>query len=301
MEQIMKMLEKINYENAIFTTVHILMILVITWAVLGVVKMALRRLEQRLLHRGQTEGEVPSESAKRVETLTRLLRQGVIIVVWVMSSMVVLREFGIDIGPILASAGVVGLAVGFGAQNLVRDVISGFFIILENQVRVGDVAVVNGTGGLVERINFRTIVLRDLSGVVHVFPNGTITTLSNMTREWSAYVFDIGIAYKEDTDKVVEVIREVGNELKQDSYFGASMVEDIEIFGVDNFADSAVIIKGRIKTKPIKQWEVGREFQRRLKKTFDAKGIEIPFPHRSIYFGEASKPFMAKMVEDANK
>ena len=122
-----------------------------------------------------------------------------------------------------------------------------------------------------------------------------------MTREWSAYVFDIGVAYKEDTDKVVEVIREVGKELKQDSYFGASMVEDMEIFGVDNFADSAVIIKGRIKTKPIKQWEVGREFQRRLKKTFDAKGIEIPFPHRSIYFGEASKPFMAKMVEDANK
>ena len=301
MDQIMKMLEKINYENVIFTTLHILVILVITWAVLWVLKLALRRLEQRLLHRGQAEGEVASESAKRVETLTRLLRQGVVIVVWLIAGLVVLREVGIDIGPILASAGVVGLAVGFGAQNLVRDVISGFFIILENQVRVGDVAVVNGTGGLVERINFRTIVLRDLSGVVHVFPNGTITTMSNMTREWSAYVFDIGVAYKEDIDQVIEVIREVGQTLKSDSYFGPLMVDDMEIFGLDNFADSAVVIKGRIKTKPIKQWEVGREFQRRLKKTFDAKGIEIPFPHRSIYFGEASKPFMAKMVEDANK
>jgi small-conductance mechanosensitive channel len=301
MEHTMKLLEKINWENVIFTTVHIILILIITWVVLWVVRLALRRLEQRLLHRGQAEGEVPTESAKRVETLTRLLRQGVVIVVWVIAGLSVLRELGIDIGPVLASAGVVGLAVGFGAQNLVRDVISGFFIILENQVRVGDVAVVNGTGGLVERINFRTIVLRDLSGVVHVFPNGTITTLSNMTREWSAYVFDIGIAYKEDTDKVVEVIRDVGKELKQDSYFGPLMVEDMEIFGVDNFADSAVIIKGRIKTIPIKQWEVGREFQRRLKKTFDAKGIEIPFPHRSIYFGEASKPFLAKMAEDANK
>jgi moderate conductance mechanosensitive channel len=301
MEKIMKMLEKINYENVIFTTLQIFLILIVTWVVLAIVKLALRRLEQRLLHRGQAEGEVPSESAKRVETLTRLLRQGIIIVVWVIAGLVVLREFGIDIGPILASAGVVGLAVGFGAQNLVRDVISGFFIILENQVRVGDVAVVNGTGGLVERINFRTIVLRDLSGSVHVFPNGTITTLSNMTRDWSAYVFDIGIAYKEDTDKVIEVIRELGQELKSDAHFGPLMVDDMEIFGLDNFADSAVVIKGRIKTKPIKQWEVGREFQRRLKKTFDAKGIEIPFPHRSIYFGEASKPFVAKMAEDAKQ
>ncbi len=301
MEKIMKMLEKINYENVIFTTLQIFLILIVTWVVLAIVKLALRRLEQRLLHRGQAEGEVPSESAKRVETLTRLLRQGIIIVVWVIAGLVVLREFGIDIGPILASAGVVGLAVGFGAQNLVRDVISGFFIILENQVRVGDVAVVNGTGGLVERINFRTIVLRDLSGSVHVFPNGTITTLSNMTRDWSAYVFDIGIAYKEDTDKVIQVIRELGQELKSDAHFGPLMVDDMEIFGLDNFADSAVVIKGRIKTKPIKQWEVGREFQRRLKKTFDAKGIEIPFPHRSIYFGEASKPFVAKMAEDAKQ
>lgn len=301
MEHTMKLLERIDWERVVFTMLQIVLILAITWAVLGVVRLALRRLEQRLLHRGQAEGEIPTESAKRVETLTRLLRQGVVIVVWVIAGLVVLRELGIDIGPILASAGVVGLAVGFGAQNLVRDVISGFFIIMENQVRVGDVAVVNGTGGLVERINFRTIVLRDLSGVVHVFPNGTITTLSNMTREWSAYVFDIGVAYKEDTDQVVEIIREVGNELKQDSYFGPSMVEDMEIFGLDNFADSAVVIKGRIKTKPIKQWEVGREFQRRLKKAFDAKGIEIPFPHRSIYFGEASKPFLAKMMEDANK
>lgn len=301
MEHTMKLLERIDWERVVFTMLQIVLILAITWAVLGVVRLALRRLEQRLLHRGQAEGEIPTESAKRVETLTRLLRQGVVIVVWVIAGLVVLRELGIDIGPILASAGVVGLAVGFGAQNLVRDVISGFFIIMENQVRVGDVAVVNGTGGLVERINFRTIVLRDLSGVVHVFPNGTITTLSNMTREWSAYVFDIGVAYKEDTDRVVEIIREVGNELKQDSYFGPSMVEDMEIFGLDNFADSAVVIKGRIKTKPIKQWEVGREFQRRLKKAFDAKGIEIPFPHRSIYFGEASKPFLAKMMEDANK
>jgi small conductance mechanosensitive channel len=210
--------------------------------------------------------------------------------------LVILRELGVDIAPILASAGIVGLAVGFGAQNLVRDVISGFFMILENQVRVGDVAIVNGTGGLVERVNFRTIVLRDLSGVVHVFPNGAINTISNMTSEWSAYVFDIGVAYKEDVDRVIQIMRDTGKALREDKKFGPLMVDDIEVFGVDQFADSAVVIKGRLRTKPIKQWDVGREYRRRLKYAFDEAGIEIPFPHRSIYFGEASKPFAAQLL-----
>jgi small conductance mechanosensitive channel len=237
-----------------------------------------------------------TEQQKRVETLIRLVRQAIFIVVWVMVGLVILREFGVDIAPILASAGIVGLAVGFGAQNLVRDVISGFFMILENQVRVGDVAVVNGTGGLVEKVNFRTIVLRDLSGTVHVFPNGTINTTANLTSEWSAYVFDIGVAYKEDVDRVMDLMRKVGKEMREDEKFGPLMVDDVEVFGVDNFADSAVTIKGRLKTKPIKQWDVGREYRRRLKYCFDAEGIEIPFPHRSIYFGEVSKPFAAQLL-----
>ena len=169
-------------------------------------------------------------------------------------------------------------------------------MILENQVRVGDVAVVNGSGGLVEKVNFRTIVLRDLSGTVHVFPNGTINTMANLTSEWSAYVFDIGVAYKEDVDKVMEHMRQVGKEMRADKKFGPLMVDDVEIFGVGDFADSAVNIKGRLKTKPIKQWDVGREYRRRLKYRFDAEGIEIPFPHRSIYFGETSKPFAAQLL-----
>ena len=152
-----------------------------------------------------------------------------------------------------------------------------------------------------ERLNFRTIVLRDLSGIVHVFPNGTISTLSNLTNEWSAYVFDIGVAYKEDVDKVIELMKAVGKELREDPKFGPLMVNDIEVFGVDNFADSAVVIKGRLQTKPIKQWDVGREYRRRLKYAFDKQGIEIPFPHRSIYFGEASKPIAAQLVQGAGK
>jgi small-conductance mechanosensitive channel len=281
MEIFSSYVEKVQWDDLLFTALRILLVLVLAWLAMALVKVALRRLEQTLIEHGREAGDVLDESAKRAETL---------IMLWVMAGLVILRELGVEIAPILASAGIVGLAVGFGAQNLVRDVISGFFIILENQVRVGDVAVVNGTGGLVEKVNFRTLVLRDLSGVVHIFPNGTVTTLSNMTKEWSAYVFDIGIAYKEDTDRVVEIMRRVGAELREDHYFGAFMIDDVEIFGVDQFADSAVIVKGRLRTRPIKQWEVGREYRRRLKQAFDREGVEIPFPHRSIYFGEASKP-----------
>jgi small conductance mechanosensitive channel len=298
MDVISKFIADISWESVILTGFRVLLILVVFWIIMTVVKIALKRLEQHLVRRGQESGDVPSEAEKRAETLVRLLRQAVIIMIWVMAGLVVLREFGVEIGPILASAGIAGVAVGFGAQHLVRDIIAGFFMILENQVRVGDVAMVNGTGGLVEQINFRTIVLRDLAGIVHIFPNGTVNTMANLTREWSAYVFDIGVAYKEDVDKVIALMKQVGTELRADAKFGPLMVDDIEVFGVDNFADSAVVIKGRLRTRPIKQWDVGREYRRRLKHAFDREGIEIPFPHRSIYFGEASKPIVAQLLNE---
>ena len=300
MDLLQKYIENFNWETLMFTALRVLLVLVIAWIVLSVVRRLLKKLEQQLLGADQRGEEPPSEQAKRVETLIRLLRQAIIIVVWVVALLIVLREMGVDIAPILASAGILGLAVGFGAQNLVRDVISGFFMILENQVRVGDVAIVNGTGGLVERVNFRTIVLRDLSGVVHIFPNGAVNTMSNMTTEWSAYVFDIGVAYKEDVDRVIGIMKQTGKELRDDKEFGPSMVDDIEVFGVDQFGDSAVVIKGRLRTKPIKQWDVGREYRRRLKYAFDEAGIEIPFPHRSIYFGEASKPFATELLKNSS-
>lgn len=297
MELLKEYLATVEWSDLIFGALRILLILTLAWLLSKVARAGLARFERSLIEQGRQQGDVPSEASKRAETLVRLLRQGVVIMLWLVALLVVLNELGISVGPILASAGVLGLAIGFGAQNLVRDVISGFFLILENQVRVGDVAVVNGTGGLVEAINFRTLVLRDLSGIVHVFPNGSITTLSNVTKEWSAYVFDIGVAYKENTDRVIEVLRQVADELTQDAHFGRLILDEIEIFGVDKFADSAVIIKGRIKTRPIKQWEVGREFLRRTKFAFDREGIEIPFPHRSLYFGSDSAPFLTRLFE----
>ncbi len=296
---ITSIVNSINLQAIAKGAVHIVLILFIAWIATIILKKLLKKLKAHLMERTRSSGEYAEEASKRADTLTGLIRQAFLIGLWVIVVLIILKELGIEIAPILAGAGVLGLAVGFGAQNLVRDVISGFFFILENQVRVGDVAVVNGTGGLVEQINFRTIVLRDLAGVVHVFPNGTVNTLSNMTKTWSGYVFDLGVAYKENTDKVVKIIEQVGREMKRDAIFGPLMLEVPEIFGVDKFGDSAVVIKGRLKTKPIQQWAVGREFLRRIKYAFDAGGIEIPFPHQTVYFGEASKPFELKLLEAA--
>lgn len=276
---------------------RIVFILFVAWFFRSILDKLLDSLKTRLYARGQAAHEPQLESSKRVETLIMLVRQGAMLVLWLIVGLVILKEIGVEIAPFLASAGIVGLAVGFGGQNLVRDVISGFFIILENQIRVGDVAIINGTGGLVEEINFRTIILRDVGGVVHIFPNGAVNTLSNLTKEWSAYVFDIGVAYKENTDAVVAVLTEVGAQLQQDAAFGPMILEAVEIFGVDKLANSAVVIKGRIKTIPIQQWAVGREFLRRVKLAFDARGIEIPFPHQTLYFGEGSKPLAVQLLE----
>ncbi|MBL1215514.1 MAG: mechanosensitive ion channel family protein [Ignavibacteriae bacterium] len=301
LEFVNEIIGEIDWQGVIKTSIRIIIILVIAWVVMKVLLNFLRRLEKQLLKKSVAEGEPPTESEKRVNTLVRLLKQAALLALWLTAFLVVLREIGVEIGPIIAGAGIVGLAIGFGAQNLVRDFISGIFITMENQVRVGDVAQINGTGGLVEKINFRTIVLRDLAGVVHIFPNGSIDTLSNLTKEWSAYIFEIGVAYKEDTDTVIDIMKEIGQKLLEDSKFGKLMLEEPEIFGVDKFGDSAVVIKGRIKTLPIRQWAVGREFLRRVKYAFDENNIEIPFPHRTVYFGEESKPFDLQILEKYGK
>jgi small conductance mechanosensitive channel len=282
--------------------VRTLLILMAAFVATKVVARVVRVFGNRVraaLEQDQDESRVERE--KRVETLSRVLRLTVNISIWVIALIMSLKEIGYDVGPLLAGAGVAGLAIGFGAQNLVRDVITGLFMLLENQVRVGDVAVINGQGGAVEEVNLRTIVLRDGAGAVHIFPNGVITSLSNQTRDYSCYVFDIGVAYKEDTDRVIELIKKVSAEMKADANFGASMLEEIDIFGVDKLADSAVIIKGRVKTKVGDQWKVGREANRRIKKLFDAEGVEMPFPHLSLYAGEATKPMPLELASGSEE
>ena len=233
------------------------------------------------------EGKLPTEAqVKRADTLTHVVHDVARVLILAVGSMMILSEVGVDLKPILAAAGLGGLAIGFGAQSLVKDMISGFFILLEDSIRVGDVVEVAGVGGLVEEVKLRTITLRDLSGNVHVVPNGVIDKVKNMTKLYAFYLFDVGVAYRENVDEVMVVLHEIAEELRGDLQFKDDILEPLEMLGVDQFADSAVIIKCRIKTKPIKQWRVGREMNRRIKKTFDAKGIEIPFPHQTIYWGE---------------
>lgn len=260
------------------------------------IRMGVRQLERVMILASAAEDQAAGTALKRAATLTGILRTIALAALWAIVIIESLQLVGLDVAPILAGAGILGLAVGFGAQNLVRDLISGFFIILEDHIRLGDVAVINGTGGLVETITFRTISLRDFSGVVHVFPNGGINTLSNMSKEWSAFVLDMGVAYKEDTDRVVEVMQNVGEELRRDRQFGPMMIEPIEVVGVENFADSAVVLRARMKTKPLEQWKIGREYRRRLKKALEAHDIEIPFVHRTLSFAETMVPVKVELV-----
>jgi len=276
------------------------LVLAIGYVAIRFVRLGLRQLERVMIVASDKQDQESGTASKRAATLTGILRTIALSAIWAIVIIESLQLVGLDVAPILAGAGILGLAVGFGAQNLVRDLISGFFIILEDHIRLGDVAVINGTGGAVETITFRTISLRDFSGVVHVFPNGGITTLSNMTKDWSAFVLDMGVAYREDTDRVVALMQSVGEELRQDPELGRLILEPIEVVGIENFADSAVTLRARIKTKPAEQWKIGREYRRRLKQAFDAQGIEIPFPMRTLVMGEANPPLKVEVIAGLN-
>jgi small-conductance mechanosensitive channel len=272
------------------TGLRIILIAIITLIVIKVVKVLSDRLAALL-----TKQKVDVEAKKRAKTLASVVRHLATVVILTVASITILDQLGVEIGPVLAAAGIAGLAVGFGAQSLVKDVINGFFILLEDQIRVGDVIQVAGQGGVVEKVNLKMTILRDLAGNVHYVPNGSIDLVTNMTKDYSRYVFDIGVAYREDIDEVIQVIREVDEELRNDPDFGPDVLEPMDIMGLDQFADSALIIKARTKTKPIKQWRVAREFNRRLKRKFDEKDIEIPFPHVTLYMGEDKQGQAAPM------
>jgi small conductance mechanosensitive channel len=251
---------------------RVAIILVVATLVLRVAALVTDRLQRELTEGG---GLDVIERTKRAQTLGRLVYNVLAVLVVSIALLMVLRELGVDILPMLTGAGIAGVALGFGAQWLVRDIIAGFFLILENQVRVGDVAAINGVGGVVEAVNLRTIVLRDGEGTVHVFPNGAINTLANRSKDFSYYVIDLQVLYDQDVDRIVQVLREVGRDLQGDPYFQPLILEPIEIMGVDAFLETKLVIKLRIKTVPLKQWDVGRELRRRIKVALEREGIPL--------------------------
>lgn len=282
--QVWDQLVERSFSWAIHALPALFLILVLSAAILRVARSLLRRIKPHMMrHMLEGRPDAAVEVEKRVDTLFGILQGILNVLVGSVALMLILRNIGIDIAPILAGAGVVGLAVGFGAQELVRDVISGFFMLLENHIRTGDVVQVNGIGGLVEKVGLRTIVLRDTTGTVHVFQNGKVSTLANMTKEWSAVVFDIGVAYDTKIPHAISTMLAVAEQLRADERLGARILEPMEVFGVESFGPSEIIIKGRLKTRPAEQWTVGREYRKRLKIAFDEAGISFPFPQRTVW------------------
>ena len=266
--------------------VTIAVIIVVTALVLEIMDAII----ERYLGQKDSVGRVVVRSA-RARTLLPLLRNAFRVVVGVMVTLIVLSELGLNIAPLLAGAGVVGLAIGFGAQTLVKDVITGFFILAEDTLSVGDVADIDGNAGVVEAMTIRSIRLRDVAGTVYTIPFSAVTTVKNLTKDFSYAKFDVGVAYESDVDEVIGLMREVAAELRQDPEFRYAILDDLEVMGLDQFGDSALMLLARLKTPPGQQWRVSREFNRRLKMLFDKHGVEIPFPQRTIHMiTQPSKP-----------
>ncbi|MEX0958229.1 MAG: mechanosensitive ion channel family protein [Burkholderiales bacterium] len=275
---------------------NVILVLVLAWVLLRVVRRLLQAAHERLVAK---TGD--AEERKRLETLNRVFRYMASVLIAVIAVMLALSELGISIAPILATAGVAGIAVGFGAQTLVKDYFTGFVMLIENQVRQGDVVEIAGKGGLVEEVTLRHIRLRDYEGSVHYVPNSAISTVTNRSRDFAFAVIDVGVAYKEDVDQVFDVLREVARALRSDPEVGPRILDDLEIAGVDKWADSAIVIRCRFKVRALEQWGVRREYLRQLKRAFDAHAIEIPFPHLTLYAGQDPKaaPLPLRLLGDA--
>jgi small-conductance mechanosensitive channel len=258
---------------------RILLVALLAYLLVRAITASTARLEAQVLSGG---GPDRIEHIKRARTLGRLIKNALTAMVLGLATLTILRELSVDIMPLLTGAGIVGLAVGFGAQTLVKDLISGIFLILDDNVRVGDVARINGTGGLVEAINLRTIVLRDHEGTIHVFPNGAITTLSNLTKDFAYAVVDVGVGYAEDADRVVDVLRTVGAEVAAEPAIAPNVLAPIEVQALEALGNGQMTVRLRLKARPLTQWDLGRELRRRIKKTFDAQGIQLSAPPGSI-------------------
>lgn len=279
---------------AVRTGIRVALLILLAFATNRFAASVIRRFEHEVVTPGDAPGFDPSagpgssratsrdERRKRAQTLGATFRRFLSALIWSTAVLVILRELDVDITPVLTGAGIIGLAVGFGAQTLVKDIISGIFVIAEDQVRVGDVAVVNGIEGAVEEINLRTIVLRNIEGVVYTISNGDIRTLANRSKDFAYYVLTLGIDYDDDSDGAVAAVKAAAAELESDPAFGPHILEPLEVLGMEDFNATQVTLRFRIKTLPLKQWEVGRELRRRVKRLFKARGIKLPGPKMDV-------------------
>jgi small conductance mechanosensitive channel len=277
---------------------RVLIILIVAFVAYRLVKLLVRRI---VTHEVEAEDPVVKRlREQRAQTLGSLLQNVALVVIITLAGLTILGTF-MPIGPLLAGVSVIGLAVSFGAQSLVKDIISGTFILLEGQFGIGDVVRIGDTSGQVERITLRTTVLRDFEGIVHIIPNGEITKVSNLTKTWSRAVLDIGVAYREDVDRVIAVLHQLGEQFLADPQWGPLLLEAPDVLGVQSLADSAVVIRMQARTLPLKQWDVARELRRRIKNRFDREDIQIPFPHLTFYWGDQQSPFTSDHATPGGK
>lgn len=278
----------IIFEWALTHGLKIILILIAAFVVLRILKTVIRKAIHSTVKRTyEIRDHIAIE--KREATLEAIANSVIKAAVWILAGLMLISEIGINIGPLLAAAGIAGLAFGFGGQYLIRDLISGLFIILEDQYRKGDVIKIGGVSGLVQNITLRRTVLRDIDGIEHTIPNGEINITSNFTKLWSRAHLKIGVSYDTDLEKATNVLNRIGKEMAEEDKWKDDIIKPVQVVGVDDFADSAIIIKILGDTKPMRQWDVMRELRKRIKIAFDKEGIEIPFPHRVVIHKEEGK------------
>jgi small-conductance mechanosensitive channel len=274
-----------GFEDAVAVALNVALVLLLAWLTWKACSRLMQTARRRMVARSSSP-----DSANRIETMTQVLRYGVAAVIVAVALMLVLDQVGVSIAPLVATAGVAGVAIGFGMQGLMKDYFAGIVLLIEDQIRKGDVIEAAGKSGMVEQMTLRYVRVRDYDGSVHFIPNGTITTVTNLSREYAYAVIEAGIAYDADIDRGLGVMRDVAAAMRRDPAFSSRIREDLEIAGVERWETTAVVLRARLKVNPLEQWTVKREFLRRLKYAFDAAGIAIPYPHLAVYAGSPRAP-----------
>ena len=282
MNELTKISEVVTEQQLVVAGIRVLLVIVIALVALNVTSWIANRIDRKMIERGELK---PSEGVKRRRTLTNIVKYSINTLILLVTVITILHETGVDITPILAGAGIMGIVIGLGTQNLMRDVLGGMFVLMEHQYDVDDVISVAGVRGKVEKVTLRMTRLRDVEGSVHFVPNGQASVVTNLTKEWTRAKLDVEVAYKENVDRVIAVLKEVGEEMGADPEWQSFLLDPAEVPGVQLLGESGVQVRIFFKTQPEQKWNVTRELRRRIKNRFDAEGIEIPFPHRTVYFG----------------
>ena len=273
----------IEISALVTSAIKVVLIIVVAFALIWILKRIIRRIITARMPRIREEST--EQLASRADTLSKVVNQVFSFIIWIVAAMMILSALGVNIAPILAAVGLAGLAIGFAAQNIIRDYFHGFFIIMEDWFRIGEVAAFAGVSGVIDSMSLRRTVLRDVSGTMHVIPNSKIEIASNMARDWARINLNIAVAYKENLDRVIEVINDVCRKLKEDNAWGSDLISTPEVVRVDNLGDSGIEIKILGDTKPMRQFALTGELRKRLKDRFDQENIEMPWPHSKVYFG----------------